>query len=111
MKQTRMVVLTASAVWCAFIVLAPLYHLEPVYIFFSRICHQDPARSWALDGTALPVCIRCASIYFGFSISVGIAKKPNFDFLRASIAATLIEFVIARLLLDSTWLRSATGLV
>src|SRR5262245_28029997 len=111
MKQTRMVVLAASAIWCALIVLAPIYHLQPVYVFFSRICHQDPARSWALAGNPLPVCIRCAAIYLGFSIAVGFAKKPNFDFLTAAIAATLIEFVMARLFLDSPWLRSATGLI
>lgn len=32
---------------------------------FAPFCHQDPARSWTLLGTQLPVCIRCFGFYLG----------------------------------------------
>jgi uncharacterized membrane protein len=36
-----------------------------VYLFFSPICHQLPARSFALLGFPLAVCHRCFGIYLG----------------------------------------------
>ena len=36
-----------------------------VYAFFSPVCHQDAARSFALFGHCWGVCHRCAGIYFG----------------------------------------------
>ncbi len=109
MKRARSIVFLAAGVWCAAIILAPILHLGPVYEFFSRICHQDPDRSWALAGTSLPVCIRCASIYFGFFIACGFARRPDFRLLKAAVIATALEFIFARLAVDSSWLRSVTG--
>lgn len=82
-----------------------------MYDFFSRICHQDPARSWFLNGHPLPVCIRCASIYFAFTLSLWIGLKPNVRWLRASLALMAAEFVIARLFLDAAVLRSFSGIL
>jgi uncharacterized membrane protein len=36
--------------------------------FFSSICHQDPARSFLLDGSPLAVCVRCLGIYCGIAL-------------------------------------------
>jgi uncharacterized membrane protein len=45
--------------------------------FFSRLCHQDPARSWVIEGSPVAVCVRCLGIYcgtaFGFLLRVGKA--------------------------------------
>jgi uncharacterized membrane protein len=35
-----------------------------VYAGAARICHQRPERSFHLAGTQLPVCARCAGLYF-----------------------------------------------
>jgi len=97
-------------VWCLVILAAPVFHLSWVYEFFSRICHQDPERSWFLFGAQLPVCIRCASIYFAFTASLWLGLKANVRWLRISIAVMICEFVLARLFVDAAVLRSLSGI-
>lgn len=38
---------------------------EPVYGFFSYVCHQMPERSFHLMGEKFAVCSRCFGVYFG----------------------------------------------
>jgi len=33
--------------------------------FFSRLCHQDPTRSFVVEGAPVAVCVRCLGIYCG----------------------------------------------
>jgi uncharacterized membrane protein len=103
--------LIGSTLWCVAILAAPILPLPAVYQFFSRICHQDPLRSWYLSGHPLPVCIRCASIYFAFTVSLWIGLKPNARWLRASLAIMAGEFILARLFLDAALLRSLSGIL
>jgi uncharacterized membrane protein len=37
-----------------------------ISLFFSNICHQNPARSFSFLGVALPVCARCTATYLGW---------------------------------------------
>lgn len=103
--------LIGSLLWCFAILMAPLTGSPLIYEFFSRICHQEPSRSWYLFGHTLPVCIRCASIYFAFTISLWIGLKPNARWLRASIAIMAAEFLFARFVLDAASLRSLSGIL
>ncbi|HLH30874.1 MAG TPA: DUF2085 domain-containing protein [Terriglobia bacterium] len=103
--------LIGSTLWCLTIIAAPAFGLSFVYEFFSRICHQDPGRSWQLFGHPLPVCIRCTSIYFAFTASLWLGLKPNVRWLRASIAIMFAEFIVARLFLDAALLRSLSGVL
>ena len=103
--------LIGSTLWCLAILAAPALRLPLVYEFFSRICHQDPSRSWHMFGEPLPVCIRCASIYFAFAISLWVGLKPNARWLRASLAIMAAEFIIARVFLDAGLLRSLSGVL
>ena len=103
--------LAGSTVWCLAIFAAPLFGPHWLYEFFSKICHQDPARSWHLFGRQLPVCIRCASIYFAFTLSLWVGLKPNARWLRASFAIMAAEFILARLVLDAAVLRSFSGIL
>jgi uncharacterized membrane protein len=57
---------------CAMTIAAPIlvansFRFLPVaiYLFFSRICHQVPARCLLIAGHPLAVCHRCSGIYFG----------------------------------------------
>jgi uncharacterized membrane protein len=103
--------LAGATVWCASIIAAPVLNLPSVYHFFSIICHQDPARSWHLLGEPLPVCIRCASIYFAFTVSLWAGFRTNVTWLRTALVFMLCEFVIARLFIDAVPLRSLSGIL
>ncbi len=37
--------------------------------FFSRLCHQDPARSFVVEGSPVAVCVRCLGIYCGAALA------------------------------------------
>ncbi|MBI2149217.1 MAG: DUF2085 domain-containing protein [Acidobacteria bacterium] len=103
--------LTGSTLWCVSVILAPLLDLGPVYEFFSRICHQDPARSWRLFGEPLPACIRCTSIYFGFAASLWLGLRTSVRWLRAALAVMILEFALARLFVDAEAIRSLSGIL
>ena len=103
--------LVGSTLWCLGIIAAPVLGLSWVYEFFSRICHQDPQRSWHLFGEPLPVCIRCASIYFAFTASLWLGLKTNVRWLRIALLFMICEFVTARFVIDAALLRSLSGIL
>ena len=109
-RRSRAVVLAGSAMWCLLIIAAPAFDMPTIYRFFSIVCHQDPHRSWYLAGEPLAVCIRCTCIYLGFFIGTLLSLEPNTAHLRLAALLTIGEFILARLVLDSAWLRAATGL-
>jgi uncharacterized membrane protein len=38
--------------------------------FFSRLCHQDPTRSFVIGGSPVAVCVRCLGIYCGVALGM-----------------------------------------
>jgi len=117
------------AFWCAGIIVAPvLKHAglngsaDIVYSFFSRICHQNDARSFHVEGEKFGVCIRCSAIYFGFL--AGLLFMPLSGALKRIripkpklIIAVIIPMVIDVMLnaiglhINTTITRVATGLL
>jgi hypothetical protein len=110
-RRVFAVLLAGATLWCIGIVAAPALGAAWLYEFFSTICHQDPSRSWHIFGGTLPVCIRCASIYFGFTLSLWIGLRPNVAWLRLSIAIMFCEFILARFLLDAPSIRSFSAIL
>ncbi|MCB1023175.1 MAG: DUF2085 domain-containing protein [Acidobacteria bacterium] len=47
---------------------------DPIYGFFSHVCHQDPMRSFHMLGHKFGVCSRCFGVYFG--LFFGLAVYP-----------------------------------
>ncbi len=47
--------------------------------FFSRLCHQNPARSFVIEGSPVAVCVRCLGIYCGVALGALFrsAKMPG----------------------------------
>src|SRR5262249_10368205 len=86
------------------------FQVPAVYAFFSLICHQNPARSWELFGNPLAVCIRCASIYFGFFGALLLPFAPNVRRLKAAILLSIAEFLFAQFVTDIGMLRALSGL-
>jgi uncharacterized membrane protein len=84
MPVIRAAFAVASIAWAATIPLAALLAarahasvpatalVAAVYVMGSVICHQLPDRSFHLWGAQLPVCARCAGIYAGAAIAVGV---------------------------------------
>ena len=78
-----------ALVWCAGILLAPLWADESgllgnisafYYGLFSKACHQLDDRSLHMFSHKLGVCSRCTLIYFGFLAAVIVypfVKKLN----------------------------------
>ncbi|HSK72522.1 MAG TPA: DUF2085 domain-containing protein [Pyrinomonadaceae bacterium] len=69
--------------WVFLILLAPIAEANgltsvsnPVYSFFSYICHQIPSRSFHLESHAFAVCSRCFGVYFG--LLLGFVVYPLF---------------------------------
>ena len=103
--------LAGSTLWCLSIIAAPLTGSAAIYSFFAIICHQDPARSWYVAGEPLPVCIRCASIYFAFLAGLWLRVSPRTQWLRISLALMVCEFVVARFIVDIALVRSISGIL
>jgi hypothetical protein len=78
----------ATVAWAALLLLAPFVASRPrasdgaaalvlaVYGIGSLLCHQLPARSYRLWSVQMPVCARCAGIYFGAAIAAILAAAP-----------------------------------
>src|ERR1700758_2443721 len=110
-RSLRTALLIGATVWCLTILAAALLGARWVYAFFSIICHQEPERSWQFFGKSLPVCIRCASIYFAFTAALWLGLRANVRWLRVAICLMLCEFVVARLLIDAEVFRSLSGVL
>lgn len=73
------VVFLIALTWIALIVFAPLAKANnlasfsnPLYAFFSYVCHQIPERSFHVQEFPFAVCSRCFGFYFGFLFGLGI---------------------------------------
>jgi uncharacterized membrane protein len=60
--------------------------------FFSRLCHQNPARSFVMDGSPVAVCVRCLGIYFGCVIGP-IVRMGRIAALRCLALALLLNLL------------------
>jgi hypothetical protein len=75
--RLRAAFVAASIAWAVLLVVVPFAASQPhasamaaaliagVYTIGSLVCHQLPERSYHLWTVQMPVCARCAGIYFG----------------------------------------------
>jgi uncharacterized membrane protein len=65
--------------------------------FFSRLCHQDPARSWVIEGSPIAVCVRCLGIYCGAALGVWlrVARATAGQWLAAALLLNLLDVATA----------------
>lgn len=61
--------LSPLLVWAAAQLQLPASCTAPLRAWFALHCHQLPSRSFGLGGELLPVCARCAGIYFGLGLA------------------------------------------
>lgn len=68
----------AALLWVTLIITAPIAKssgfdalANPVYGFFSYLCHQMPWRSYHIGENPMAVCARCFGFYAGFLLGLG----------------------------------------
>lgn len=77
---------------------APLLaHSHPVialliHDFFSGLCHQNPARSFLVDGSPVAVCVRCLGIYWGAALAP-VSRMGNTAARRFLVVAVLLNLL------------------
>jgi len=61
--------------------------------FFSRLCHQDPARSFVVEGSPVAVCVRCLGIYCGVALAVllPLGKLPGRRLFAGALLLNLLD--------------------
>ncbi|MGE0449985.1 MAG: DUF2085 domain-containing protein [Vicinamibacterales bacterium] len=96
---------------------------QVVYAAGAAVCHQQPARSFALAGVPLPVCARCTGIYAGAAAAVlmaglrrrraAAARSPrDTQMVFAAAAAPIILTVAIEMVtgaVPSGLIRAASG--
>jgi len=129
LKLNYLLFLIALCLWCSLIIATPLvaksghrFGSGLLYLFFSKICHQIPDRSFFIFGKQLAVCSRCTGIYFGFLIGAvfypiifklnHIKTLPRKYLLLACIPIAIDILIRIFHLAENTFAsRSITGLI
>jgi len=127
-KYTYFLVLTFVLIWCLLILTAPFLASQQlklqsgfIYLFFSKICHQHPDRSFFIWDKQLAVCVRCSGLYFGFLIGTllfpvfrsfkNFNPRRRYLFFIAVIPITIDLFLtIFRIWQNTFFSRFSTGL-
>lgn len=74
--------------------------------FFSRVCHQDPARSFWVWGVPVAVCARCFGIYLGAAVGawVGWSRQLAVWFLAVAAAVNALDVLSEMAGLHGNWM-------
>jgi uncharacterized membrane protein len=59
--------------------------------FFSRLCHQDPSRSFVLDGAPVAVCVRCLGIYWGAAVGMVVRMRRAGSLLAMAMLLNVLD--------------------
>jgi uncharacterized membrane protein len=102
-------------VWVFLILLAPLTAgrgldgvSQPVYQFFSFVCHQMESRSFHLVDHPFAVCTRCFGVYFG--LLFGFAAYPLFRRIEEIEPLPRYWLFLAMIPIGVDWLLGVFGI-
>jgi uncharacterized membrane protein len=59
--------------------------------FFSRLCHQDPSRSFVVDGSPVAVCVRCLGIYWGVALGMLVRTKRARSLVAVAMLLNVLD--------------------
>jgi uncharacterized membrane protein len=65
--------------------------------FFSRLCHQDPSRSFVVDGSPVAVCVRCLGIYWGVAAGMMLRMKSARGLLVLAMVLNVLDVATSAL--------------
>lgn len=105
-KSLYFILMLLSALLAVFALGPGIYHGDAhhgfafQYLIFDYLCHQDPARSFEVNGTQMAVCSRCFGIYFSFFLGVlamiplsMVSKRLRILVKPAFFTALLLNFI------------------
>ena len=102
-------------IWVFLILLAPtaeIFNLSgfsnPLYTFFSYLCHQMPERSFQLGNHAFAVCSRCFGVYFG--LLFGFIVYPVFRNVYETEPFSRIWLFLALIPIGIDWSLTVFGI-
>src|SRR5690606_33822273 len=111
-----------APVWCAVLSLALVVlglAVAPPFVgpgwrvglmeAFAWVCHQQPERSFAVDGVPLALCHRCTGIFAGFVVGLGLMPVLRRPLRRLARHARLL-LVAALVPLTLDWGLGVAGL-
>ncbi len=93
-----------------------------IFLFFSKICHQIPERSFSCHGHSMAVCARCAGIYYGsftgvilfpfFAKVIYVIESKSRILYGIACFPIIIDFIFTKagIIHSSNVVRHATGL-
>jgi uncharacterized membrane protein len=83
--------------------------------FFSSLCHQNPGRSFMVQGSPVAVCVRCLGIYCGAALGMLPALESAFAVRLLGLAMLLNLLDVTSGMLhwhgDLPWARFLLGLL
>jgi len=101
--------------WIFLIILAPIAEADnfhavsnPLYKFFSYLCHQMPERSFHLGEHAFAVCSRCFGVYFG--LFFGFIVYPFLRSIEEIEPLPRFWLFLAMIPMAIDWLLGAFGI-
>lgn len=130
-KKIYLAILFFTGIWLILIFLAPFLSESNgffksvstfIYLFFSKVCHQDDVRSFHLFGHNLGVCSRCVWVYTGFFIGTVIyplkyklnnINPPSVFFLFIAVFILMTDVILdsAGILYNTFFTRSMSGFI
>ncbi len=89
-----------------------------IYFLLDPACHQQPERSFFIDGLPMALCVRCTFIYLGMALGVAVLYfKRKLTVARFVYVSFLLFFILEMgsewIGLYSNWklLRSFSGFI
>lgn len=83
--------------------------------FFSSLCHQNPARSFLIQGSPAAVCVRCLGIYCGAALGMlpTLRRAPAVRLLGLAVLLNLLDLTSGTLHWHGNlvWTRFLLGLL
>ena len=119
MRRQALIVWSVSAflvlAWSFLIILAPIGEANnfqavsnPLYKFFSYLCHQIPERSFHFGEHAFAVCSRCFGVYFG--LFFGFIIYPFLRPIEETEPLARFWLFLAMIPMAVDWLLGAFGI-
>jgi uncharacterized membrane protein len=59
--------------------------------FFARLCHQEAARSFVVNGSPVAVCVRCLGIYWGVAVALLLRLRRPRRLLAVAMVVNLAD--------------------